>query len=158
MNDAEFERPSFLTTTGSSLRVRPESIKRERPAVEISIKMSSRVRQVLPKLKRLNRLAKKSMRRYLKICGGPFVDCVCECTRNLLKGTVPLRSKQMEALRCYKRLLRKAASKKTPRKERRRIIQKGEFIFSGAILHPLIAGLGLLLGSLVSRLAGNKTR
>jgi hypothetical protein len=118
--------------------------------------MSSRVRQVLPELKRLNRLAQKDRRRYLKTCGGPFVDCVCECIRNLLKGRVPLRPKQVKALRRYKRLLRQAASKKTPRKERRRILQRGGFI--GAILPPLIAGLGSLLGPLVSRLAGNGTR
>jgi hypothetical protein len=72
------------------------------------------VRQVLPELKRLNRLAAKDRRRYLKTCGGPFVDCVCECIRNLLKGRVPLRPKQVKALRRYKWLLRQAASKKTP--------------------------------------------
>jgi hypothetical protein len=118
--------------------------------------MSSRVRQVLPELKRLNRLAAKDRQRYLKTCGGPFVDCVCECIRNLLKGRVPLRPKQVKALRRYKRFLRQAASKKTPRKEHRRILQREGFI--GAILPPLIAGLGSLLGPLVSRLAGNGLR
>jgi hypothetical protein len=118
--------------------------------------MSSRVRQVLPELKRLNRWVAKDRPRYLKTCGGPFVDCVCECIRNLLKGRVPLRPKQVKVLRRYKRLLRQAASKKTSRKERRRILQRGGFI--GAILPSVISGLGSLLGPLVSRLAGNGTR
>jgi hypothetical protein len=77
---------------------------------------------------------------YLKTCNGPFVDCLCECLRNLLKGRVPLKSKQLKDLRRYKRLLRKAALKNTPRSERRRILEKGGFI--GAILPPLISGLG----------------
>jgi hypothetical protein len=112
--------------------------------------MSSRVRQVLPELKRLNRLAAKDRRRYLKTCGGPFVDCVSECIRNLLKGRVPLRPKQVKALRRYKRLLRQAASKKTLRKERRRILQTGRFI--GAIFPSLITGLGAIISPLVSRI------
>jgi hypothetical protein len=119
--------------------------------------MSSRVRQVLPELKRLNRLAAKDRRRYLKTCGGPLVDCVCECIRNLLKGRVPLRPKQVKALRRYKRLLRQAASKKTSRTERRRILQRGGFI--GAILPSLISGLGAIISPLVSRIVNsNGTR
>jgi hypothetical protein len=119
--------------------------------------MSSRVRQVLPELKRLNRLAAKDRRRYLKTCGWPFVDCVCECIRNLLKGRVPLRPKQVKALRRYKRLLRRAASKKTSRKERRQILQRGGFI--GAILPSLISGLGAIISPLVSRMVNsNGTR
>jgi hypothetical protein len=116
-----------------------------------------RVQQILPELKRLNRLTETDRRVYLKTCNGPFVDCLCECIRNLLKGRVPLKSKQLKDLRRYKRLLRKAALNNTPLSERPRILQKGRFI--GAILPPLISGLGALLSPLVGRLmSGNGKR
>ena len=103
-----------------------------------------RLREILPELKRLNRLKCKERRKYLKTCDGTFVDCLCECIKNLLKGRVPLKSKQLKALRRYRRFLRKAALKTTPQKDRRRILQKGGFI--GALLPTLISGLGALLG------------
>lgn len=109
------------------------------------IKMSRRrLQKILPELKRLNRLKGEARKRYLKTCSGQFVDCLCECARNLLKGRVPLKSKQLKAIRRYRRFLRKAALKTTPQKDRRRILQKGGFI--GALLPTLISGLGSLLG------------
>lgn len=109
-----------------------------------SIKMSSeRIRKILSQLKRLNRF--KDKRKYMKTCCAPFVDCMCECIRNLLKGRVPIKPKHLKALKRYKSFLRKVSLKKTPRKERRRILQKGGFI--GAILPTLVAGLSALLGN-----------
>jgi hypothetical protein len=83
-----------------------------------------RLRQILPELKRLNRLTEKDRRNYLGTYDGPFVDCVCECIKNLLNGRVPLKSKQLKTLRSYKRLLRKVALK-TPQNERRWVLQTG---------------------------------
>jgi hypothetical protein len=122
------------------------------------VKMSrQRLRQILPELKRLNRLTEKDRRNYLKTCDGPFVDCVCECIKNLLKGRVPLKSKQLKTLRRYKRLLRKVALKKTPRSERRQVLQTGGFI--GAILPSLTSGLGAIVSPLISRMVNrNGTR
>jgi hypothetical protein len=108
------------------------------------------VRQVLPELKRLKRLAEKDRRRYLKTCEGSFIDCLCECVRNLLKGRVPLKQKQLKSLRRYKLLLRKVASKKTSQGERRRILQTGGFV--GAVLPALLGGLSSILGPVVGRL------
>jgi hypothetical protein len=54
---------------------------------------------------------------------------------------VLLKSKQLKALRRYKRLLRKVALKKTPRSERRRVLQTGGFI--GAILKRSYQNLAL---------------
>ena len=113
------------------------------------LRMSRRVREILSELKRLNRLSNKDRRTYIKTCSGPFIDCMCECIRNLLKGRVPLKSKQLKALHRYKRLLRKTALKKTTRSERRRILQTGGFI--GAILPPLISGLASLVAPLLMR-------
>lgn len=108
-----------------------------------------RLRQILPELKRLNRLKDKDRRKYLKTCCAPFVDNLCECIRNLLKGRVPLKPKHLKVLRRYKTFLRKASSKKTSRKLRRRLLQTGGFI--GAILPSLVTGLSALLGTLFNR-------
>lgn len=112
---------------------------------------------MLPELKRLNRLLEKDRRRYLKTCSGPFVDCLCECVKNVLKGRVQLKPKQLEQLRPHKKLLRKLPSRKTPRTERRRILQKGGFL--PAILPPIISAVGSLFGPILGRLiAGSKNR
>ena len=115
--------------------------------------MSRRVREILPNLKRLSRLLNKVRRAYLKTCDGPFVDCVCECIRNLLAGRVPLKSKHLTILRRYKRLLRKVALKKTSRSERCRILQTGGFL--GAILPTLVSGIASLASPAVGYLFKN---
>jgi hypothetical protein len=107
-----------------------------------------RIKQILPELKRLNRLKDEDRRKYLKTCCAPFVDGLCECIRNLLKGHVPIKPKQLKTLRRFKKFLRKASSKKTSRTLRRRILQTGGFI--GAILPTLISGLSALLGPLLN--------
>lgn len=109
-----------------------------------------RVREILPELKRLSRLSVKDRRNYIKTCSGPFVDCLCECVRNLLKGRVPLKSKQLKALRRYKRLLRKVSLKKTPRSERRRILQTGGLL--ATVIPPLFTALSTLFAPLANRL------
>lgn len=109
-----------------------------------------RVSEILPELKRLSRLSDKDRRKYIKTCSGSFVDCVCECVRNLLKGRVPLKAKQLKALRRYKRLIRKISLKKTPRGERRRLLQTGGFF--PALLPPLISGIASLLSPAVGYL------
>jgi hypothetical protein len=132
--------------------LRSKSIEAEGPIRNAIEKTRQRVglQQILPELERLNRLTETDRPENLKTCNGPFVDCLCKCIINLLKGRVPLKPKQLEDLRRYERLLRKAALKNAPRSERRRILQKGGFI--GAVLPPLILGLGALLSPLVGRL------
>jgi hypothetical protein len=87
-------------------------------------------------------------RTFIKTCNGPFMDCMCECIRNLLKDRVPLKSKQLRSLRRYKQLIRRLPLKKTPRGERRRILQTGGLF--PAILPPLISGIASLLTPAVS--------
>jgi hypothetical protein len=79
-----------------------------------------------------------------KNCKTEFVNCVCECVKNLLKGNVPLTSAQKRQLVRRKRLLRKILLKKTPLKEKRKIIQTGGFL--GALLGPIVSVLGGLFG------------
>jgi hypothetical protein len=95
---------------------------------------------------RLLKKASPKVRKALlnKNCSTEFVNCVCECVKNLLKGNVPLTSTQKRQLSRRKRLLRKILLKKTSLKDKRKIIQTGGFL--GALLGPIVSVLGGLFG------------
>ena len=112
-------------------------IRRER------VTMSRRVAQILPELRRLCRMSNKERKKYIKLCGKDFIDCICECVKNLLKGNVPLNQKQLKSLRRHEQSLRKLALKKTSFAARKRILQKGGFL--GYLLKPLATGIEYLL-------------
>ena len=117
-------------------------------------KMSRRrVREILSELKRLSRLSKKDRRTCPKTCDGPVVNCMCECIRNLLCGRIPLKSRLLNAIHRYKRLLGKAALKKTSRSERRRLLQKGGFL--GAVFPALVSGIASLASPALGYLFSN---
>jgi hypothetical protein len=90
----------------------------------------------------------KAKRKLIKECDKHLIDCFCECSKNILKGNVPLKASQLKKLRHEKNNLRALALKKTSLKKKRKILQKGGFI--GAIIPPVLA----VLGSLVSRFIG----
>ena len=104
--------------------------------------MSDRTRKYLPILKRIQRLGEKAKKQFIKKCDREFIDCVSECAKNVIKGSVP----QLRRLRRERSNVRVLASKKTSLKKKRRILQKGGFL--GALLPPVLGVLGsLLLGN-----------
>lgn len=78
-----------------------------------------------------------------------FIHCICECSKNLLKGKVPITSSQKKNLAKRKNSLRLLTLKKTPLKKKKRIIQTGGFL--GALLAPIVSALGGLFGGLMGR-------
>ena len=62
---------------------------------------------------------------------------LCGCSRDILKGKVPLSNRQKTSLRPYKKDLRKFASSDTNNTERREILKKGKKknLFE-ALVHP----------------------
>ena len=108
--------------------------------------MSQRLKRYASTLKQLNKYSDKQKKCWLKNnLNKELVLCLCECAKNLLKGCVPLSSKQKKALSRRKLSLRNLAKKKVPLKKKRRIIQTGGFL--GALLGPIISVLGSLFGS-----------
>jgi len=105
--------------------------------------MSRSVQQLLPVLKQLGRMSTKAKKKFFKTCNKDFVHCICECVRNLLKGRVPLKGNHLRKLGHHKQSLRQLALKSTSLTKRKQILQKGGFI--GALISPLIAGLGSLI-------------
>ena len=69
-----------------------------------------------------------------------LINSLCECSRNILKGTVPLKKAHVRRLKRYKNDLRTLNKKRISLKKKKIILQKGGFL--GALLNPLV---GLLV-------------
>jgi hypothetical protein len=118
--------------------------------------MSQRVQELLPELKKLGRMQPNKRKKYIKTCSPKFINQLCECVQNLLKGNVPLQMKHLKCLQRYKQSLRKLTLKKTSIVSRKKILQRGGFL--GFLLKPLIAGLISLIGGFIgSRNAQHQT-
>lgn len=103
--------------------------------------MSELLRRHSKTLRKLHKL--KNRKAWLKKnCTNDLVHCLSVCCKNLLAGRVPLTKDQKKSLARRKKDLRKLASKKVSRKQKRVIIQKGGFL--GALLGPIISVLGSL--------------
>ena len=95
-------------------------------------------------LRYLSKLPESKRRSWIKKnCSKDLVNCICECSLNVLKGNVRLTPAQKKKLARCKSSLRTLVSKKTSLKRRQAIIQKGGFL--GALLGPIASFLGGLL-------------
>jgi hypothetical protein len=74
-----------------------------------------------------------------------LLTCLCECSKNILKGNVPLSPVQKRKLRRHRRSLRELTLKKISKKKKNKILQKGGFL--GALITPILSLLGGMLGS-----------
>lgn len=78
-----------------------------------------------------------------------FLNCICECAKNILNGNVPLNSKQTNKLEKHKHHLRTLINKRLTKDRKKKILQRGGFL--PALLAPIAASLvGPLVKSLVS--------
>ena len=53
-------------------------------------RMSARVKKDLPVLKRIREMGNRAKREYVRKCDREFLDCISECTKNVIKGNVPI--------------------------------------------------------------------
>jgi len=106
------------------------------------------MKKYLPILKRINRLADKSKREYLKKCNKEFLDCLSECPKNVSRGNVPLSARRNARLRRNKNELRLLLAKKKSLRKKRQIVQKGGFL--GALMTPVLSLFGGALSSVIS--------
>ena len=116
----------------SSIRVCKFAIKgdaHDRPRHQ---NMSQRTKKYLHVLKRINKLADKNKKEYVRKCNREFIDCLSECSTNVLRGKVPRSSRQGAKLKRNKKDLRLLSAKKTSLRKKRHIVQKG--VFLGALV------------------------
>jgi hypothetical protein len=105
---------------------------------------NKKLRKTFEKVRILS-LATPSVRKQLIQKGGrEIVNCVSECCHNILKGNVPLNSKQKCRLSKHKGKLRELVKKKVGIRKKQKIIQSGGFPLA-AILAPVASVLGSLL-------------
>lgn len=112
-------------------------------------KMSARIRRNLPLLQQIKKADASTQRKLIKTCDRELLDCFCECSKNLLKGKVPLKKRQIDSLRRHKHSLKTLSLKKPSIKEKKKILQKGGFL--GALLAPVLSFLTGILGSNAAR-------
>ena len=113
--------------------------------------MSDRVRRNHTDIKRLQRMNTKARKSFLKHCNPDFIDCICECTKNLLRGNVPVTSSQFKKLKPHKKVLRKLSNKKLSNKQRRKLLIKQKGGFLPALIGPLVTLASSLIGGLINR-------
>src|SRR5258706_6535635 len=106
--------------------------------------MSTRVKRMLPELKRVKRMSGREQNKFLKTCSSDFICSICEVIKNILNGNVKLPKRHLSSLCHRKRSLRKLASKATGITAKKRLLQRGGFL--GALLTPILSLLGGLLG------------
>lgn len=98
----------------------------------------------------------------LRTADKSLVDCICECSLNVLQGIVNVKSNVKNRLKKYKNILRRLAASRRKtvvradgrtsvsdwKAKKRIILQKGSGPFIPLLLAPII-------GSLLSRVFGN---
>ena len=104
-----------------------------------------RLRRHCHTLKRLSKPKPSITRPIIKDASKDLLHTLSECSYNVLKGVVPLTSKEKNKLCRYKTKLRQIANKKVSQKRKRAILMQGGFL--GALLSPIIGVLGSLLAN-----------
>jgi len=105
--------------------------------------MSQRVRKQVSRLEQLRKASPSLRKRLIHNCDKELLSCICECSKNLLKGNVPLTLLQKKKLSRHKHKLRELAKKSVAIKKKKKILQSGGFL--GALLTPVLSLLGGLL-------------
>ncbi len=100
-----------------------------------------RMKKTFKKVRLLSLATPQARKELIRKGDREFVDSVCECCLNVLKGNVPLNSQEKSKLRKHKNELRKLIKKRVSLKKKKEIIQKGGFL--GALLGPLLGRLFL---------------
>ena len=108
------------------------------------------VRDLMPTLKRLRRMSERDRKQFIRRSDSRLIKCICECTKNVLKGRVPLSRRQLKKLSSWKRCMRILSTRKPSLKTKKAVLlQKGGFL--GALLAPVLSFLG---GIVSSKIAG----
>ena len=112
--------------------------------------MAYRVKKHLDVLRVLKSAKPKLRSSILKAAEKELIQCLSECSHNVLAGNIKLSPKQRQALCKHRKSLRDLGRKQTKVDRKRKIlIQKGGFL--PALLTPILAIAGSLIGELVRK-------
>ena len=88
-----------------SLRIRSKGMKRRcirrqiQCMLQYRTEMCLRVKKFLSVLRRIRKMGDKARRDYVKKCNREFIDCVSECSKNVIKGNVPMTGPQQTCVK-----------------------------------------------------------
>jgi len=111
--------------------------------------MNKRITRNLPTIRKLRRMPEKSRKSFVKNCSPDFINCICECSKNLLKGNVPVTPVQLKKLRRHKKALHTLSTKKASLKTRRQLLQRGGFL--PLIIAPILGLVSSLVAGAINR-------
>ena len=97
--------------------------------------MSRNVQNHRDTLLYLYRARPRIIKAVIKEADSSLINAISELAVNVLKGTVPLSSRQKAKLKAYKSQLRRLVEKRTSLLQKKTIVQKGGFL--PALLGPL---------------------
>ena len=107
--------------------------------------MSDNLKKYAPYLHLLHKCSPRARKSLVdKHCNKEFMNCICECAKNVLDGNVDLSDSHKRTLKRHRELLHKLVSKRTSMKNKNKILQTGGFF--GALLGPIVKVLGSLFG------------
>lgn len=105
--------------------------------------MSKRLRRNVSELKMLNKASNKMKNKMIQEASKDTIAALCDCASNIIRGNVPLTTKQFKSLKPYHKHLKLLSKKSSPHKQRKKVLQTGGFL--GTLLKPIAK---LLLGGL----------
>jgi hypothetical protein len=115
---------------------------------------ASRLKRNFHVLKALYNSKPSRRKQLLASADRDLVHSLCDCSKNVLNGNVPLSSGRKKQLKRHRKLLRTLASSATPFGTRSRIIkkQKGGFLpLLPALLAPILGIVGNLIGDAIRK-------
>lgn len=100
--------------------------------------MSQRLARNAESIKQLSKCGSKNKRTYiLKESNADLIACLVECVHNVLRGKVPLTTKQKKSLKKHLTALRTVSKERKTTRARKLLVQRGGFL--PAVLLPIIA-------------------
>lgn len=110
----------------------------------------NKVKAHLPMLESLCK-CKKSVRNSIIMNGSKsFINCICECVYNLLRGNIKLSAEDLEKIRKKRGCLRKLVKKSSLDEKKKYLVQHGGFM---QILIP--AAISAIASIISSGISGN---
>jgi mannitol/fructose-specific phosphotransferase system IIA component (Ntr-type) len=94
---------------------------------------------------------KKRRNQLLSIASPSELLAIAEICHNLLKGNLALKKPQQKKLEKYKKVLRKLSQKSIGKDSRKRLLQRQQGGFFGALLPVAISALSSIIPSLLTR-------
>ena len=105
--------------------------------------MAQRLKRHSETLQFLSRAKPSVVKAVIQNCEKDLLDAICECSLNILKGTVSLKPHEYKRLVKHRNCLRDLTKKNIAQKQKRALLQKGGLL--QALLAPVLAVLGDLL-------------